>query len=94
MYFAFRDWLKMGCLDNDQDLYDDLIGPEYLYDKFHRYLIESKDDMRKRGLSSPDDGDAVVLTFAGPVARKDKCHSKRGRRARSTAQCVDYNVFG
>jgi hypothetical protein len=29
---------------------------------------KTKDDMRKRGLASPDDGDALALTFAYPVA--------------------------
>jgi hypothetical protein len=27
--------------------------------------------MRRRGLASPDDGDALALTFAYPVAKKD-----------------------
>jgi hypothetical protein len=31
-------------------------------------LVESKDDMRKRGIPSPDDGDAFCLTFARSVA--------------------------
>jgi hypothetical protein len=31
-------------------------------------VIESKDDMKKRGVASPDDADALALTFAAPVA--------------------------
>jgi hypothetical protein len=31
-------------------------------------VLESKADMRKRGLASPDNGDGLVLTFAQPVA--------------------------
>ena len=31
-------------------------------------VLESKADMQKRGQSSPDDGDALALTFAQPVA--------------------------
>jgi len=31
-------------------------------------VLESKEDMRRRGFSSPDEWDAVVLTFAEPVA--------------------------
>jgi hypothetical protein len=30
--------------------------------------VESKADLQKRGQSSPDDGDALALTFAQPVA--------------------------
>jgi hypothetical protein len=31
-------------------------------------VLESKADMQKRGQASRDDGDALVLTFAQPVA--------------------------
>jgi hypothetical protein len=31
-------------------------------------VLESKESMQKRGLASPDDGDALALTFAQPVA--------------------------
>jgi hypothetical protein len=34
-------------------------------------LLEWKDDMRRRRLASPDDGDALALTFAHPVAKRD-----------------------
>ena len=40
-------------------------------------LLERKDDMRRRGLASPDDGDALALTFAYPVARKDWAEERR-----------------
>jgi hypothetical protein len=30
-------------------------------------VLESKADMQKRGQASPDDGDALALTFAQPV---------------------------
>src|ERR1700687_156179 len=31
-------------------------------------VLESQADMQKRGQASPDDGDALALTFAQPVA--------------------------
>jgi len=31
-------------------------------------LLEKKSDMKRRGLASPDDGDALALTFAQPAA--------------------------
>jgi hypothetical protein len=40
-------------------------------------LLERKDDMRRRGLASPDDGDALALTFAYPVAKKDWAEERR-----------------
>ena len=36
----------------------------YNYDSGGRLLLESKIDMRRRGLPSPDEGDAVALCFA------------------------------
>ena len=41
------------------------------YDRSDCILLERKDDMRKRGVASPDDGDALALTFAYPVASND-----------------------
>ena len=34
----------------------------------HCAVLESKADVQKRGQASPDDGDALALTFAQPVA--------------------------
>ena len=33
-----------------------------------RLVLERKEDMRRRGAKSPDEWDAVALTFAKPVA--------------------------
>jgi hypothetical protein len=52
--------------DTDE-LQADLCGPSFKYDSNTRLLLEKKEDMRKRGVPSPDIGDAITLTFAGPV---------------------------
>jgi hypothetical protein len=67
MWFALGEWLKTACLARDQRLKDDLSAPVYGYDRKDRYLLESKDDLKKRGLASPDYADALALTFAAPV---------------------------
>lgn len=67
MWCRMRDWMKVGCLDDDADLKDDLTAPEYTIDEKGRFRLESKDDMKKRGLHSPDNGDALALTFAHTV---------------------------
>jgi hypothetical protein len=59
-----------GCLPDDRDLRADLTNVEYGYDATDAIRLERKDDMRKRGLASPDDGDALALTFAYPVERR------------------------
>ena len=70
MWGRMRDWLKeSGCLPpDDQTLADDLIGPEYGFDAGNRVLLERKEDMKRRGLASPDAADALALTFAEIVA--------------------------
>lgn len=94
MWGNMRDWLIGGCIDDDPDLTDDLLGPEYEFSgrDGDRIILEPKERMRKRGLDSPDDGDALALTFAVKVARKGLKSSRRGRRRQATG--VDYDVLG
>lgn len=66
-----RAWLPIGAIDDDRELRDDLCGPEYGFDNVNRIQLEKKEDMKKRGLASPDDGDTLSLTFAQPIGRRD-----------------------
>ena len=66
-----KEWCKFGCLPADRSLSADLTAVDYGYDASDAIRQERKDDMRKRGLGSPDDGDALVLTFAYPVQRRN-----------------------
>lgn len=68
MWTKMRAWLKTGCIPDEQALRDDLIGPLYGFDAQEALQLERKADMKKRGLSSPDDADALACTFAQPVA--------------------------
>lgn len=64
-----RAWLRTGgAIDNDLDLKAQLEGREYGYNQHNAIVLERKDDMKKRGLSSPDRADSLALTFAYPVA--------------------------
>ncbi|MCC8180611.1 MAG: hypothetical protein LIP23_06860, partial [Planctomycetes bacterium] len=68
MWWRVREWLELGpALEANPDLRDDLIAPEYCLTPVGKILLEAKADMRKRGLASPDLGDALALTFAMPV---------------------------
>lgn len=73
MWDSMRTWLReIGCLDpDDRDLAAELMAPEYGYDARERIQLERKEDMKKRGLSSPDEADALALTFAQPVVSAD-----------------------
>lgn len=93
MWALMRDWLTIGCIDSDVRLHDDLTGPEYSIAVKGQLKLETKDQMKKRGLASPNDGDALAHTFAGPVARRDLSSSRN--RARPQRRAVsDYNEFG
>ena len=68
MWDDVKEWLKLGpMLQKGQDILDDLISPEYHMTLKGQVQLESKEDMRKRGLSSPDLADGLALTFAFPV---------------------------
>jgi hypothetical protein len=67
MWGAVKDWLPGGILDKDEQLATDLTAVEYGFTPSDQILLERKEDMKKRGLASPDDGDALALTFAQPV---------------------------
>ena len=47
-------------------------GPGYHINRSNLLVLESKADMQKRGQTSPDDGDALALTFAQAVAPAEK----------------------
>jgi len=67
-----KQWLKAGgAIDpKDEGLYQDLIGPETVARLDGKIQLESKEYMKERGLPSPNKGDALMLTFAEPVAKK------------------------
>jgi len=70
-WWWMREWLETGAIDDDAGLTEDLTAPEYAYDPRHnKLMLERKDSMKARGVRSPDDGDALALTFAVPVGRR------------------------
>lgn len=95
MWAQIRDWLKGGSIPYDKDLVDDLTSPEYKFlGTSDKIALESKEQLKKRGFSSPDRADALACTFAVKVARKDKEASKRNVRRNRVARDVDYPVLG
>jgi hypothetical protein len=73
MWELMRVWLGKGGVDPSTDLESDLTSPMYYYNAKNELMLESKKEIKKRlGTSlysgSPDDGDALALTFARPVA--------------------------
>jgi hypothetical protein len=67
MWCAMGQWLKAGAIPNDPELKTQLIGPEFS-ENAQGILLERKEDMKSRGLASPDIADALALTFALPAS--------------------------
>lgn len=68
MWWTMAEWVKTACLPSGGELVTDLTAPTYTYaNAAGKLQLESKDDMRARGLPSPDLADALALTFAAPV---------------------------
>lgn len=90
-----RDWLPMGQLPKGtrpaDELANDLCVPLYEYHgREGKLKLESKDKMKKRGFGSPDNADALALTFFKTLCRNDSPLSRRrplkaGRKASGVA---------
>jgi len=95
MWGVMREWLKTGgCIPADVDLESQLTDREYGYamrNGVDAIQLESKKDMKKRGLSSPDIADALALTFAYPV----QPNRNAGHAAANRDQLIqhDYDPF-
>jgi hypothetical protein len=68
MWGRMKDWLLTGAIDDNPRLESDLTGPGYELDAKVRIQLESKKEMKEQGKDSPDDADALALTFARKIA--------------------------
>jgi hypothetical protein len=71
IYWQFRTDLETGLIDldpDDEELHAQLQSIKWFTDSSSRIQIESKEDMRERGIKSPDKADACVystVNYAG-----------------------------
>ena len=88
MWREGRDWLKEGgSIDpTDTVLYDDIVGPETVPRLDGKIQLESKEDMKDRGLPSPNRGDAWAMTFAVPVAPRQPLGGEGAYRGRTNSE--------
>lgn len=89
MWGAMRDWLKTGSVPTDRFLKSDMIGPKTKPDSKGTLFLESKKDMRSRGLASPDAADAIAVTFAFPVASREGRVDKKRTHAYSPGGVIN-----
>lgn len=93
-YWRVRDWIRAGGkLKRHPDWYQ-LTQIKYkVRDSSGNMVIMSKDEMRKKGIESPDVADSLMLTFAFP-----KTHSAQAQIRRATKKIIreiegdDYNM--
>lgn len=68
-----RDWLEGASIPDDPEIETDLTGPDYGYHPTKQCIVlESKDEMRSRGVDSPDIGDMLAMSFGVKVLPKPK----------------------
>lgn len=71
MWFGMKHWLEQGgSIPNSVELKQDMCSPTFEYTPQGKRKLESKEDIKKRLLRSPDAGDALALTFAHSVEPK------------------------
>jgi len=92
MWASAAEWVKNGgCLPNDQGLISELTAPTYSFSPDNRMKLESKDDMKARGLPSPDLADALCISFAQPVAHRGIRGQLERIRSGAGISANDYN---
>jgi hypothetical protein len=66
-----RDWLAAGAeIPDDPEIEIDLCGTQYGFSSKSAIQLEKKEDLKARGLASPDIGDTLAMTFAFNIAKK------------------------
>jgi phage terminase large subunit len=87
LWFKGREWFQdRACsMPQDDTLIAELTAPTYTFTSTGKMVVESKADMKKRGLRSPDLADAFLLTFAGSERRKERYRKPEPRRCSAWA---------
>lgn len=71
MWGDMKDWMKTASIPNDKQLKTALGSPMMKLDSSGAMQLEGKKEMKARGLASPDEADAIAVTFAYRVANRD-----------------------
>jgi hypothetical protein len=71
LWGLMREWLQSASIPNDKQLKADLSAPHQKPNSSGSIQLESKKEMKSRGLPSPDAADALACTFAYPVANRE-----------------------
>lgn len=87
MWWDMLQWLKDGgMIPADTEIRDDLTTPMYQYNNKDQIQLESKEDMKARGLPSPDCGDALAMSFYMPVAPRMTASAREKAKKKKRAE--------
>ena len=69
LWFLAREWFEARDtkIAEDEELVGELVSVKYKITSSGKLQVESKDEMKKRGMRSHDLADGFILTFAGGV---------------------------
>jgi hypothetical protein len=87
---ALRAWIVTGAIEDSDDLRDQLVGPSYGFNARDEIQLERKEDMRRRGIPSPDWADALAITFAYSVMPNEMAG---GEYAAKSTYVTEYDPF-
>ena len=81
LWWNLREQFEKGIISipNNKDLLDQLAAIKYKPQSDGKIKVESKDELRRRGFGSPDEADALCLSFAMPdnIFRKQNEEKER-----------------
>jgi hypothetical protein len=95
---ALREWLETGSIPNiltgeNITLVDELTAPTYTMTKAEAIQLESKKEMRARGVSYPNVADALACTFAYPSFEYQTLSPSGVQQVEAPTVAPDYNPF-
>jgi len=85
MWCLMKGWIKTASMPVDKLLKADLTGVKSKPTSSGVIQLESKKDMKARGMASPDAADALAITFAFPVAHRGATIDRVAKRTYSPA---------
>jgi phage terminase large subunit len=85
LWFKGREFFqdRQCSMPKDDALIAELTAPTYTFTSSGKMVVESKTDLKKRGMRSPELADAFLLTFAGGIRRRPDPHRRPAVRLHS-----------
>ena len=89
LWWRMREWFEGRdvSIPEDARLLGELTSVHYKLESTGKLRVEPKDSLKKRGMRSPDVAEALMLTFAGGLARPmvEKRYERLSRRSGGTS---------